>query len=370
MKHRNPLRSDKGFSLVELLVSVAILGVVTVPLLHTFITSTNTASKSRTLGEETLAAQNVAEKVEATALDSLGDLGSVTAYDGSTPPKAVTDPSLPAAEYDLVIGADGMDKVGVSGGKYSAKVRLTGTDEKEGTVYTPMDAVFLQTGGGIDPDGEAADKFAAQARELTDNVPTFHITRAVDILIDEKSGGYDYDCTFRYGCTIDYPGKAGVRLSPVSHSYSFYKGTRQAGAQSLAALYFFFNPYYPSGSPVPMYNDTITVTHNTDNAAYTPVSVFLAKQAPGGANAASPYKLLVQLKGNGDNNAQNTTVYCNAADSVLRIFRKEGVWYETAPNTFGSLVATEQRYRRYAMTVELYDNKGSKVYALNGSKLG
>ena len=43
--------------------AVAILGIVVAPLLHTFVTAASTAAKSRKLGDATLAAQNLAERV-------------------------------------------------------------------------------------------------------------------------------------------------------------------------------------------------------------------------------------------------------------------------------------------------------------------
>lgn len=66
------IRSDhRGFSLVELLVAIVILGIVVAPLLHTFVTSASTAARARRLGDATLAAQNLSERVEAASLKGL-----------------------------------------------------------------------------------------------------------------------------------------------------------------------------------------------------------------------------------------------------------------------------------------------------------
>lgn len=335
---------------MELLVAVAILGVVTVPLLHVFITSTDTAAKSRTLGKETLAAQNVAETVEATPLGSLGSLGTFT--DGNNPPE----------KYAFKIN-------NISGGKYSAVVTLKGTDSQDGTVYTPMDTVFMQTGGGLDPDAEAKNEFQQQAGAITQETVTYHKTRTISIDITENSGGtYEYSCVFHYTCKIDYPGHGNVALSPAEYSYVFYDGTYDPSkSSSLASLYFFFNPV--SSSDGFSTNDTITVTHTMPGGAgaYTPVSVFLAQQG----TADPAYRLQVRVKGNEDNDIQSKTIYCNVSNSVLQVFDPDGIWYQTQADSFGKtdLVTTEQQYRRYDMTVELYDDKNNRVYTLTGSKL-
>lgn len=54
-----------GFSLAELVVAVVILGIITVPLLHTLITGANTARKSAEVFDATAAAQSLMEMVKA-----------------------------------------------------------------------------------------------------------------------------------------------------------------------------------------------------------------------------------------------------------------------------------------------------------------
>ncbi len=61
--------NNKGFSLVELICSVAILGIVIVPLLHSFVTSSNLTSKSVKQSEATLAGKNVLEAVASCNVD-------------------------------------------------------------------------------------------------------------------------------------------------------------------------------------------------------------------------------------------------------------------------------------------------------------
>lgn len=357
MKRRYLQGNNKGLSLVELLVAVAILSIVVFPLLHTFVTSADTASKSRKIGDETLAAQNTAEAVAASSLDTLADLGEVKAYDSSHIPW--TDTAKPAAEYVVKMR-------NVGDGKYDATVTLTAKNEQEVTLYTPIDAAFTQEEGDLDPDTMAKAEFKLQAAAITDASLDYDITRTINIEIEEATGGdYEYACSYNYECDISYTDADGndvtEELSPVSYSYVFYNGTFHADKETaLASLYFFFRPCYSTS----VYDDTITITHHAEDGDCHPVSVFLAKQADG---RHASYKLLAQLKGDKDD---NTRVYCNVSNSIFRVFRSEGVWYEKKMGYFGKLVATEKQYRLYDMTVDIYDDAGNKVYTLNASKLG
>ncbi len=58
------IKNNKGFSLIELLVGIAILGIIVAPLLSNFVVSANIFSRSREIGEATTAAQNISENMK------------------------------------------------------------------------------------------------------------------------------------------------------------------------------------------------------------------------------------------------------------------------------------------------------------------
>lgn len=60
-KHR---KNNKGFSLLELLVAVAVLAIIVIPLLHSFVTAAKTNAKAKKIMEATTAGQNVIEEVK------------------------------------------------------------------------------------------------------------------------------------------------------------------------------------------------------------------------------------------------------------------------------------------------------------------
>lgn len=65
------LLSKKGFTLVELLASVAILALIISPLIHSFITSATTSRRSHIVGDATLASRNILETIRARGTDWL-----------------------------------------------------------------------------------------------------------------------------------------------------------------------------------------------------------------------------------------------------------------------------------------------------------
>jgi prepilin-type N-terminal cleavage/methylation domain-containing protein len=56
---------NRGLSLLELIVSVVILGILAAPLLHAFLTSANAARKTRIMDAATIAAANILETIKA-----------------------------------------------------------------------------------------------------------------------------------------------------------------------------------------------------------------------------------------------------------------------------------------------------------------
>lgn len=64
-------KNNKGVSLVEILVTIAIIAIIAAPLINTFINAMNVNSKARLIQNGTSAAQNVAEKFKVLSMDAL-----------------------------------------------------------------------------------------------------------------------------------------------------------------------------------------------------------------------------------------------------------------------------------------------------------
>lgn len=64
-------KQNKGFTLVEVLIAITILGIIVTPLLHAFVTSVNTNAKARRVMDATTLAQNIIEDLKAGSLEDL-----------------------------------------------------------------------------------------------------------------------------------------------------------------------------------------------------------------------------------------------------------------------------------------------------------
>lgn len=82
-------KNNKGFSLLELLVSITILAVVMIPMLHSFITSARANAKAKKVMEATTVAQNIMEEIKS---DDLSDYLTKYSYTKKTVKNASGNP--------------------------------------------------------------------------------------------------------------------------------------------------------------------------------------------------------------------------------------------------------------------------------------
>ncbi len=183
---KNLIKNNKGFSLVELLVGVAILGVIVSPLLSNFILSANIFSQSREIGEATNAAQNISENLtEANFSELLSNPGLL----GGNSASFTVGAGL-INQNNYTIELDGLTS-GTS--TFSAEVRLMAgvvdnLDDSSDTVtntlfeninnedvinFSSMDAMFAQQkfiiGYGYDRiKGTADDLPVSEQKDVTD----------------------------------------------------------------------------------------------------------------------------------------------------------------------------------------------------------
>lgn len=96
-------QSNKGFTLVEVLVAILVLSIVIVPLLSAFVVSANTNAKARQTLRATTIAQNVMEELKAYSLES-----SAAQYNGMASGNSVI--AKAANAYETVLRADNVHK--------------------------------------------------------------------------------------------------------------------------------------------------------------------------------------------------------------------------------------------------------------------
>jgi len=229
-----------GFSLVELLVAVVILGLIVAPLLQTFVTASGTAARSRKMGDATLASQNIAETIEANDLSSF--VGSVSPKNG---------------KYTV-----SMD--GVQAGKSTFKAQVTLDPQTSGTEspfqsinaekitdYSNMDAVFAQSQDAAeDPDQISLANFNLYAATYTlDTAVTPTVSRLIVMTLSEESGKvyaklvYTYTYTFTY-ITIGSDGKSVSTPQTFTDKQTYELFPQGFSPAKVPNIYLMYNPWY------------------------------------------------------------------------------------------------------------------------------
>ena len=414
---RKGFRHDnRGLTLVELLVSVMILGIIAAPLLHAFVSSAGTAAKSRALGDATLAARNVAETIDATHMDTL--VSSLN--DGSADSLFLAElaaAELPEGAAELEKGASsyGFKLYGLpSGGRdFDARVTMDASRFPDAnnvlvTKYMPMDVVFSQpSSAGQNPDFQAAMDFSAVAvgdsGDSSFDTDYFlrHMTRTITVTVArEETGGkitarayYDYSCEVSYTHTAT--AEDGTQIEEIRSlslldfaDYEFFRGTE------LTSIYFFFFPSYTV-------EDDLIWIENLDDLEF---SFFLIKQkalvlgGDGVTVSAMPddeirenegyYNPIVKLWEPVKRPMPHASLYSNINADVsglvpgdytpsafsYDVYYGEGrVWY-SSKTLSGTLVATEPQNRFFRVAVDIYPagadmDTEDPLFTLDASKL-
>ena len=386
-----------------------ILGVITAPLLHTFITSAQTASKSRALGNATLCARSVCETIESTGMDAL-----VTNLNGTGNGKDL----FKANHVDtnpVVLGADSytFDLIGLKSAEstFDARVTLEGSpfstvNNLAVTQYTPMDAVYSQPSGVYEnPDWLAASSFSNQASALSgiaytaQNFTSTHnmaMNRTILITARKDNGRNEFVCSAKYSYSYlfhytrttvgadgqSYTNSYTTTLSD-SYSYEFYR--QSAATANFSSVYFFYYPNYMPSSGDYSDNTAISVM-NQDDLTF---SIFLIKQKSLilGSNGTvttmadsdealygNYYTEIIRQVESIDSISPHARAYSNLTPNhyVYKIY-KGGVWYRNGVLS-GDLVVTKAQNRFYGLTVKLFSsgavlNTDTPLYVMTASKL-
>lgn len=354
---------NRGFSLVELLVAVAVLAIVVTPLLHSFITSAHLSKRSRELSDTSLVAKNIAE-----TFDAQGPLtwDTLTFSDASK----VSNALLPDGyQYGFQ---------GFANGKYDAYVKL-GTSHPantvEMTIYTPLDAVFNQStpgAGQLDPDTMASTELSLRAAALTEDVDADTIRNAMERVITitveenpEKGYAY-YTAVYSYSYLCEYTNEDDEPESEYLTTESSYdictsKLTDDNGfaVSKLKSLYVFFNPCVNK-------NDKIVIYHTNGK---TPLDVFLVAQ---GDSSAIETVIESRNKDNSYWSNQYTTVLWNMTNHVTYKYYSGEVFFDVPDFAQPSLVKTEQQNRIFDVTIDIFASGDTtqKLFTLNTTTIG
>ena len=415
MKMRKEL-NNKGVSLVELLIATIILGIVVVPLLHTFVTAANTTARSRQIGEATLLGENVAELVETTAMKDLKTLFEDPSFGVDN-----TDPDNPAISYSRDRDYDiySLSAKGVHAGSstFNVEVKLDPTAYRAGagvnnvklSDYSNMDGIYAQSLDVTNPDvlayaafqreadrrhsGAADGENASGGEEWDPNSVEPVRTTTIDITEDILTGEitaipslmytyhYTYSSTDETGDRVEYANS--ITVGP--YEYDLVRDFSPNTEGRLPNLYVMYYPLYESSrvNDIIVINNMLTVTSGgspvVPNQAgdAQPIKIFLVKEKAADANLANKevgYNARVEQYVPAGTHPENyAVVYSNIRENLVTgtslgnnitydiyrgsYFSDIGRFGGDDPNKGGDLVSKTERNRMYDVTVEIYDAK-------------
>ena len=300
MKKNMKRLDNQGVTLVELLISVLILGIVTAPLLHSFFTSAATARKSRQFGDATTCAQNLIETIKETHLDTLLTPDGLRDSLGAGAVFCVPDDEggYKATESGLAEKADSHYYIwvpGISSGSssFDALITLDASHELNSepvTQYTELIAPNM-------PPGFAPDDAARMELEsLSSGTANFiegseSLQRSITIKVE--SGTSIGGGTVRIPVHISYLYTGAFQTENEetgeieTHSFSwtppecpiiadYYAPADALGGEEPAfSVYFFFDSFYANGGKDTVYIDN---RHNAVGGRDLCFNLFLVRQ--------------------------------------------------------------------------------------------
>lgn len=313
-------KENKGFSLLEVLVAIAVLGLLAGPLMHSFVTAANTNVKSKDRQRITAVAQNLMEQVVALEPEELQSDREWKAFDGAGNLIAVSGAGVAAGakaasyvrEYQNI----------VSGNRsYDARVTLSSNAYDQvnqepladiSNMDLNQDACYLEN----QKDGQAAsgdpvaEEFSnrvvtamqdeLQGQEITDDMIQDMTDRArasveekmkrtitLDVtLIGQLSGRHTTRVELSIAYEYNDPDDPDIpELEPEQQVIrtlvreQIFDNT--GSEQDLRNIYLFYQPRYQfqAGGDLVNFHDTIII----NNQPEVPVTVYLVKQKQGGA---------------------------------------------------------------------------------------
>lgn len=387
-------RNNKGFSLIELIVAVAILAVIVAPLLNTFVVSAKVAMKGRQARNTTLLAQNLVEISESQKIADLlkGDpyLGiaeDVAVYEKDATGYQEVTGEVPPNQEKYYIGLKGA----LSGRKkldalltFDAK-HYDRVNQVETVNYSPMDSVYSQPKEeDRNPDKLAAIAFADKASIETGIAidPAYFIgkmNRTIAIQLTKKPDAPGSETgIISASANFVYETKYGsFSMREESDQGDFYHGKYSKTEQGINSVYVFYYPNYGG-------TDKIII----DNRDDLKVDAFLIKQkTPDETELLKKeiaYKAELELResAKGTGRTPNVTAHSNMSTNVVNGSHIAGPFsykvYKGSLRYFNDtfseqLVSKSQKNRLYSVTVDLFqEGKGfddsARVLRLTGSK--
>ncbi len=385
--------NNKGVSLVELIIGVAILGLIIIPLTNTLLSSARTLSRSKEIGSVTLLGQSFSESINANSIEKL-----------LSDPSAVLNMEA-TIENENSTYTINIDDIPIENSTYSAKIIVNNSDEftdtenqiygslnsKEMMNYIPFDIIEIDsyinsatsgtggttegttggttgtTGGTTGTTGGTTGTTGTQDRKIV-----IRIVEGTALSVE-----ISYFLVNSDGSEVEYKER---------NTHFFNK--RSVGRYP--NIYFFYQPYYSESGKDIIEIVNMLPEYKTSYGEIIPLNVFLVKQSDEENVPTRNYQLNVNVKqqsayGNFDN--LFTRIYTNAGEKsspedvttlnpIVNLFNSNDNFvqyndlneYENFEFS-NNLYPTSLYTRAYDIDIQIYNDSGDVVYDISTIKL-
>ena len=350
------LKNDnRGLTLMELLVGVAILAVIITPLLHVFVTGANTARKNKLYSDATLAAQNIVEEIEATDMAAY-----LTTENGFSLVADNDDPN-----YGKYVKTE---SAGSGGSDFDADITIEPADAASIPVSNQMDAVFAMQ----EVDAIAHALFISEGEPVTEL--SRYITIDVDYVSEEDASPCKVTVTFEYEGTVVktyFDSYRNEHTESISFKYPIVNEmnvTPRSEDRDAFAVYLFFKAYSWENTYFEMKKTVINNNTNydfnvflVDVGDYTKDIIHEVDYKP-----AKPKGVANLFTNMGNMGKDENSEY--KGKITYKVYKSpDSIWQMPEKVTPG-LVQTDAINRIYNITVEIYKD-GKKLADMSSTKL-
>lgn len=395
-------KDNRGLTLTELLVGVVILAIVTVPLLHVFVTGASTERKSRVYGDATAAAQNLLEQAQASDIDAIFansltlDGAHFYRYDSGSSSYALATPSSTTSAVPET-GVSSTYYLGIPGYQYGsssfdAMMTLT-LDEGDAINSTPV-SVSNQISAYLDmttADTQAVSALKNECGSLVsspDLLSARDLSRSIQMKIAAVSGQpnlYTVTVEFNYTASIPYT-VTDSQGAVINKTYAFSNAESSSASVDVSSLstapgnalfsvFLFFDGYYRTDSNFT--GDSIAITNTDASGALVSrdVNVFVVNTSTGSL-PTNYIKTLIWYKYqsfSAANKPVNHLVLTNLPKGNVTYRASKNYWERTTLEVTGYLVEKTLLNRKFKVAVAFYPAgsgfSGEPVLSIDSTKL-
>lgn len=303
-------KNNRGFSLIELLVSIAILAIIIIPLLNNFVIAAKVNSKAKKIQNETVLAQSILEKIETQSIEEIVNeyndavgivpLASEIYY-------AKKDISYIGKSYDALIVLDGSkyiqdDPSNISGEKigYNTFKMPIISDINSDKNMVVLDS--FQTDMAVTNLYSNHVMYCERERELNKDVPGYSLTESSEL---------DIRSSLHREIKISISGDDSVIYAKVISEYSCptidgcgsvqYDLEDKTFTDTMEGIYLFYDPVYSDiflieKDPLITREVDIYVVRQTPVSLITTIAEQIKETVPTGVNIYSNVQILNSLK--------------------------------------------------------------------------